>query len=264
VNLGALGPVVRLSLDVEPTYDVRQDVYDDVAVAADELLDALAAADSVSLFTDLTSERFTMAWLKRRVGPAGDLAPAEPGWRSGVLAPGQRHPVPGQPAVGTTAQGTSGPWHHRLPHFRLDVPPSSRGAELQSEFLVPREHGPGAVEALTSIRALAAPLLQIAEVRSVAADDLWLSPAYQRNTVALHLTWRPDPAAVRAVLAVLEPLLEPLGARPHWGKVFVSAPDLVRSLYPRLPDFARLAARLDPEGRFRNPFVDAFVPVNAS
>ncbi len=254
VNLGALGPVVALTLDVEPTYLVRQDVYDDVPLDADDLPQALADAYSVSLFSDLRSASFRAAWLKHRLD---DAPPArEPRWRGGTLADVQRHPVPGQPAEGTTRQGEAGPWHERLPHFRLDVPPSSRGAELQSEFLVPREHAAAAWRAVASVGERLAPLVQIAEVRSVAADDLWLSMAQGRDSVALHFTWVPDWPAVRTALATLEPLLEPFDPRPHWGKLFVTPRARVRERYPHLADAVALTQRLDPEGRFRNAFVD--------
>ena len=158
--------------------------------------------------------------------------------------------------MGTTRQSTVGPWHERLPHFRLDVPPSSRGAELQSELLVPRQHAPAAWRALLEVRDLIAPLLQISEVRSMAGDDHWLSPEYGRDTVGFHFTWVPDQPAVERALAVIEPLLAPFDARPHWGKVFVTDPREVGRRYPRLADFAAVVRRRDPLGLFRNAFVE--------
>jgi xylitol oxidase len=259
VNIGALGAVVGFMLDVEPTYQVRQDVYDDVDVAPEELLDALAEAYSVSLFSDLHSTRFRTGWLKHRTDGSGEPERPEH-WRDGTLARSGRHPVPGQPAEGTTHQGDAGPWHERLPHFRLDVPPSSRGDELQSELLVPREHAADAWRAMLALGDRLAPLVQIAELRAVAGDDLWLSMAQGRHSVALHLTWVPDVRAVREALTELEQALEPYGARPHWGKLFVTAPARVRNLYPHLADFAQLAARCDPHGRLRNRFVERYVP----
>lgn len=259
VNLGALGAVVAVDLDVEPTYQVRQDVYDDIDVAPDDLLAALADAYSVSLFSDLRSTRFRAGWLKHRVDER--LQPERPvHWRGGTLAPSGRHPVPGQPVEGTTVQGTIGPWHERLPHFRLDVPPSSRGAELQSEFLVPREHAAAAWRVVLSVADDLAPLVQIAELRSVAADDLWLSMAQGRDSTALHFTWVPDEPAVRAALQHLERLLKPLEPRPHWGKLFVTPIAQVRERYGHLRDAARLAGECDPDGRLRNRFVDAVLP----
>ena len=252
VSLGALGPVVALTLDVEPSFTVRQDVYEDVPLDADDLTGALAEAYSVSLFSDLRSSRFRSAWVKRR--DPGTVAP-EPVWRGGRLAAVQHHPVPGQPAEGTTGQGEPGPWHQRLPHFRLDVPPSSRGAELQSEFLVPRELVADAWREVLSLAERLAPLVQIAEVRSVAADDLWLSMAQGRPSVALHFTWVPDTARVREALQDLEGRLAPFDPRPHWGKVFVTPLEQVRERYPHASDAAALAEAHDPSGRFTNAFV---------
>ncbi|MGN6613388.1 MAG: FAD-binding protein [Angustibacter sp.] len=251
VSLGALGPVVALTLDLEPTYRVRQDVYEDVPLDPDAVPAALGDAYSVSLFSDLRSHRFRTAWLKRREPRAA----AEATWRGGRLAAVQHHPVPGQPAEGTTAQGEPGPWHQRLPHFRLDVPPSSRGDELQSEFLVARDHAADAWGTVLSLAERLAPLVQIAEVRSVAADDLWLSMAGGRDSVALHFTWVPDTRAVRAALTELEAALAPFDPRPHWGKVFVTPLEQVRERYPHLDDAAALARECDPTGRFANGFV---------
>jgi alditol oxidase len=261
MSLGALGVVTTLTLDVEPTYQVRQDVYRDVpfeAAEADGLTALLATAYSVSLFTDLRSPRFTLSWLKHRLGdsPAGSAGePPRPTWRGGRLARTPAHPVPGQPAAGTTTQGAPGPWNERLPHFRPDLPPSGRGHELQSEYLVPRHQ---AQQAWAAVRRLAGPIaavLQVAEVRSVASDDLWLSPAYQQDVVAFHFTWHPDWPAVREVLRALESALAGRAARPHWGKLSVAEPADLRPLFPRLPDAAAAAARLDPGGVFRNDFV---------
>lgn len=256
VSLGALGPVVALTLDVEPAYQVRQDVYLDARVDADDLTTALGEAASVSLFSDLRSPRFRTAWLKRR--EPWPEAP-EPTWRDGRLARAQQHPVPGQPAEGTTVQGEPGPWHQRLPHFRLDVPPSSRGAELQSEFLVAREQAAPAWGAVLALADRLAPLVQIAELRSVAADDLWLSMASGRDSVALHLTWVPDVPAVTAALHELEAALAPFDPRPHWGKVFVTPLEQVRERYPHVEQAAALARECDPAGRFANAFVRAML-----
>jgi xylitol oxidase len=150
-----------------------------------------------------------------------------------------------------------GPWYARLPHFRLEFTPSS-GDELQSEFLVPRDAGVAALLAVAGLRELLTPVLQTCEIRSVAADELWMSPSYQRDSVALHFTWVKDEVALAPVLAALEEALAPLAARPHWGKLFVA--DDVRALYPRWVDFVALLARYDPAGKFRNDFLDRYFP----
>jgi alditol oxidase len=177
-----------------------------------------------------------------------------------TLADAPRHPVPGMsPLTSTEQMGVAGPWNERLPHFRLGYTPSS-GAELQSEYFVARRD---VVPALAAVRRVAdrmAPVLQSAEVRSVAADELWMSPAYRRDSVALHFTWTPDLQAVRPVVVALEAQLAPLGAKPHWGKVFTTAPQDVRAMYPRSADFRRLRHHYDPEGKFGNDLMDAYLP----
>src|SRR6202167_1798716 len=261
VGLGAVGIVTRMTLDTLPAFEVRQWVYDDLRLDhVTKHFDEIAgSAYSVSLFTDWRGPLFRQAWLKRRTDVTDSWAP-EPRWMGGRLADGPRNPVPGvSPAYCTEQLGVPGPWHERLPHFRLEFTPSS-GEELQSEYLVPREHAVEGRAAIHRVRDRVAPLLQISEIRSVAADDLWLSPAYQRPSVAIHFTWIKDPAAVLPVLAAIEDQLAPLQARPHWGKLFAMSPAAVPGLYQRLPDFQRLRSHFDPAGKFGNELVDSYIP----
>ena len=162
----------------------------------------------------------------------------------------------------TQQGGVPGPWHERLPHFRLGFTPSN-GVELQSEYLLPRDAAAAAFAAMAGLGDLLAPVLQISEIRTVAGDGAWMSPCYGRDTVAIHFTWILDPDAVRPVVAAIEAQLTPLGARPHWGKVFSTPPQTVRALYPRWADFRALAGSLDPAGKFRNAFTDTYFPRDA-
>ncbi len=249
VSLGALGVVTALTLDLEPAFEVSQRVYEHLPLVELDFAAVSGAAYSVSLFTDWRGPHFTQVWVKRRVGAP---APAFPWARP---ATEQLHPVPGMPGGNCTEQlGLPGPWHERLPHFRPEFTPSS-GAELQSEYLLPRDAALDALHALDAIRESIAPVLQICEVRTVAADRQWLSPAYGRDTVALHFTWVADDTAVRPVIARVEEALAAFGARPHWGKVFGVAAAELRARYPRLDDFAALAEEVDPGGKFHNSFV---------
>jgi alditol oxidase len=265
VALGALGVVTRLTLDTVPSFDVRQYVYEDlpVALVSEHFDEVSASAYSVSLFTDWRGPRIRQAWLKHRVGDEGASAAAgEPRWMGGRLADGPRHPVPGLPARYCTEQlGVPGPWHERLPHFRLEFTPSA-GDELQSEYLMPRTHAAGALAALAPIAGRIAPVLLIAEIRTVAADDLWLSPACRRDTVAFHFTWINDWPAVSPVLAQVEAVLAPLQARPHWGKLFHTAPAALRARYHRFDAFRGLMRHYDPSGKFRNPLLDQYFSTN--
>jgi alditol oxidase len=246
VALGALGAVTRLTLDVEPFYEVRQRVFE--GLTWDALLgdfDAITASGySVSVFTlwgDTSS-----VWVKSRDEGPHELLGVRP-------APVDRHPIPGIDPVNCTAQrGVPGPWWDRLPHFRMGFTPSA-GEELQSEFQVPRRHAIGAIEAVRALAASVQPVLQVTELRTIAADRLWLSPQYEQDTVGIHFTWAREPDAVAAVLAEVEAALEPFEARPHWGKLFLGSPG---HLYARRGDFLRLAERLDPRGAFRNAWFE--------
>lgn len=255
VALGALGIVTRLTLEIEPTFEVSQRVRLDVPLdeVAENFEAVFGTAYSVSLFTDWR-ERTGRVWLKRRVDEPGGT------WSGGRTANVPQHPVPGVPTEPATEQlGVAGPWCERLPHFRPELPPSA-GAELQSELYLSREAASEAFAVLREIGHRIAPVLYIAEVRTVRADDLWLSPAYGRDSVTFHFTWHRNPEAVTPVLREVEERLAPLGARPHWGKLTTLRPVEVVGLYERAADFAGLLERFDPAGKFRNAFVDSYFP----
>ena len=252
VHLGALGAVVSLILELVPSFDVSQRVYENLPLTAldDHFTELMTSGYSVSLFTDWRAPRLTQVWIKQRQGP-----PITPGpWFTATPAPVPRHLAPGGPPEACTEQlGVPGPWYDRLPHFRPGFRPSV-GDELQSEYLLPVAHAVPALHALDQIRARLAPVLRICEIRVVAADRLWLSPCYRQDSVAFHFTWIPDPASVLPVVALAEHQLAPFGARPHWGKIFTTPPETLRDRYERLPDFLRLMDHYDPAGKFRNAY----------
>ena len=256
LGLGAFGVVTHVTLDIEPSFQVEQTVYEGLsldAVLAD--LDAVTGLGySVSLFTTWRDvDVVDQLWLKRRP----DRDPAAPVEVAGARpASGSRHPLPGVSAEHCTEQGgVAGPWLERLPHFKMGFTPSN-GEELQSEYLVPREHAVAAIEAVRGLAAEIAPLLFVSEVRTVAADPLWLSPASGRDVVGLHFTWRPAQPQVLALLPRLEAALAGLEARPHWGKLFAADAAALAPRYPRFDAFTELAAEYDPSGRFRNAFTE--------
>jgi xylitol oxidase len=257
VGLGALGAVTRLTLDIEPAFEVEQRVFERLSWKAlsDHFDEVTSCGYSVSLFT-LWGDDVEMVWVKTRTdqGSAvdGDLFGAVP-------AVVDRNPVVGlDPTACTPQLGRPGPWSDRLPHFRMGFTPSA-GNELQSEWLLP--HG-SAVAAFDAVRALAPrirPLLLICEIRTVAADRLWMSTAYDQASVAIHFTWKPAAAAVADVVLDLERILAPFGARPHWGKVFRADAATIAPLYERHADFVGLVERLDPRGAFRNDWMERHV-----
>ncbi|MET0910677.1 MAG: FAD-binding protein [Ilumatobacteraceae bacterium] len=255
VGLGGFGVVATVTLRVEPTFDVAQEVLVGLPVAAGlrHLDEILGSADSVSLFTDWRDDSFHQVWRKYRVdGGADGLAE-----RFGAsVADVSMHPVRGMDAAACTPQlGRAAPWHERLPHFRPDAVPSV-GAELQSEYFVDRANGAGAVEAVRALRDRLAGLVLVSELRSVAADEFWLSPAYGRDSLAIHFTWRPDPVAVTAAVTAIESALAPFDARPHWAKIARVPPGELRARFPRLDEWAARRRRFDPGGAFLNEFLD--------
>ena len=258
VGLGALGVVARVTLDVEPLYDVRQRVFEGLSWdALHEHFDELTAGGySVSVFTRW-GEAVDQVWIKSRVTDAPEQEREE--LFGAVAATVDRHPILGLDAVNCTPQlGVPGRWSDRLPHFRMGFTPSN-GEEIQSEFHVPRHHAEGAIRAVHALGETLRPVLQVSEIRTIAADELWMSPQYRRASVALHFTWTREPEAVARVLVDLEAALAPFAARPHWGKAFRAKAAEIAPLYERLPDFARLAQRLDPRGAFRNDWLERHV-----
>ncbi len=245
VGLGALGLVTEITLATEPAFDVWQTVFDDLdwATVSQHFDAIMGTAYSVSLFTDWGERGVQQVWVKSRAGAVTELF----GRRASRV---QRHPVGDNPGDFTTQQlGVPGPWNERLPHFRLEFTPSN-GEEIQSEYLMPLESAPAAIEAVRSVADRFRHLLLVSEIRTIAADDLWMSTAYGRDSVAFHFTWLRDQAGVESALPAIEEALAPFDPRPHWGKVAMMTPRP-----PRLDDFRSLAERWDPHGRFRNAYL---------
>jgi xylitol oxidase len=254
VGLGALGVVTRLTLAVEPYYEMRQRVFDELEwESLFEHFDAITAGgESVSVFHRF-GERTEQVWVKRRVD--GEEPDAAGGLFGASPAGSPRHPIAGADAVNATEQlGVPGPWSERLPHFRSGFTPSS-GEEIQSEFFVARSDAVAAIEALLALAPRIRPLLLISELRTIAADELWLSPHYRRPSVGLHFTWKREQSAVEQVLGEVEAALSPFAARPHWAKLFMADAAALAPQYERLTDFRRLREQLDPRGAFDNDWL---------
>jgi xylitol oxidase len=255
VGLGALGAVTRVTLAIEPAYEIRQRVFERLTWdALFEHYDVIAAGGySVSVFTRWGAD-VEQVWIKSRVTEAPEEVRDE--LFGAVAATVDRHPIIGLDPVNCTPQlGVPGLWSDRLPHFRMGFTPS-KGDEIQSEYFVPRGHAVAAIEAMTGLGDRLEPLLLVSEIRTMAADRLWMSPQCGQDTAAFHFTWKREPEAVRRALADVEAVLRPFSARPHWGKVFVARAADVAPLYERLPDFVALMERLDPRGAFRNAWLE--------
>jgi xylitol oxidase len=249
IGVGAFGVVTEVTLDVVPAFRMRQDIYEgvswDAALAA--LTDVTGAGYSVSVFTRWSGESIGSVWVKTRLENDDDAVPE-------TLLDGLRdaaaNPL-GLLADVTETGGVPGPWMLRLPHFRLDGEPSF-GDELQTEYFVAREDARAALHAVRALSDRIEPLLFISELRTMTADELWLSPAYGRASMAIHFTWRNDPAGVAVVLPDIEAALAPFRARPHWGKVHQFDRVAMERVHPRLAEARAVYERLDPSGRFVN------------
>jgi xylitol oxidase len=257
VGLGALGVITKITLDIQPTYTMRQVVYENLPLRQlkEHFDEIVSSAYSVSLFTDWQNQLFSEVWQKSRVDPNKSFnAPAE--FFGATLAKKNLHPIAALSAENCTEQmGVPGPWYERLPHFRMGFTPSA-GKELQSEYFVPHQNAVEAILAVERLRDQITPHLLITEIRTIAADDLWLSPCYQQPCVTIHFTWKPEWPEVRKLLPVIEKELAPFHARPHWGKLFTTPPQQLQAIYKKLPDFIGLAKTYDPQGKFRNDFLN--------
>ncbi|HTL39841.1 MAG TPA: FAD-binding protein [Pseudolysinimonas sp.] len=249
VHLGAIGIVTRLTLAIEPSYQVRQDIY--AGLPWEELLGDLegvmSSGYSVGVFTHWTTPVVETVLRKTRLGLGTDPdLPAR--WRGAEAA--ERLTIIDTDGW-TDAGGVAGPWLLRLPHFRLDRTPSA-GDEIQSEYFVDRRQGADALRAVRELGARIDPHLILSELRSMAADDLWLSGAEGRETLAIHFTWKPHPDAVAGLLPDIERALAPFAARPHWGKWHRFDAERIDAVFPRAADARNLFERVDPEGVFRS------------
>lgn len=273
VALGGLGIVTRMTLAAQPAFAMQQYVYEDLASSAlyanfDEIM---SSAYSVSLFPDWQEDKVNQVWFKHNTGSwarpgdgrAGRPVEVDLGLPSEIhgatAAITDLHPVPGFPTDGLTVQmGVPGAWHDRLHHFEIESTPAS-GDELQTEYFVPRRHAVPALQAVEGLRERFRGMLWISEIRSVAADQLWLSQSYGTPTIGIHFSWRKNWPVVREVLPIVEEALAPFEVRPHWGKLFTVPPEMVQAAYPRMDDFKKLQTSMDPEGKFRNGYLDRFV-----
>ncbi len=260
VGLGALGVVVSMTLDVLPTFHMRQNVFENLPINQLETHfdEIVASAYSVSLFTDWQTDRINEVWLKAKADAKADDSPYSPRTEffGATAATKPLHPIASVPPENCTEQlGVVGSWNERLPHFRYDAMPSA-GSELQSEYFVARADALAALRAIRSLAPLIAPHLLISEIRTIAADNFWMSPCRQQDSVGIHFTWKMDWPSVKSLLPQIEARLAPFDARPHWGKLFTMPPARLQALYPKLLEFRQLIQHFDPHGKFRNAFLE--------
>ncbi len=258
VGLGALGVVTKVTLDVEPTYMMKQVVYRNLPMQELEknFYAIMSGGYSVSLFTDWKNKNVNEVWIKTRVEPGAPTGSLSPELYGAKLATQNMHPVEDQSAENCTDQmGVPGLWYERLPHFKMGFTPST-GKELQAEYFVPIENGYAAMMALEKLHEQMTPHLFISEIRSIQADNLWMSPCYKKDCITLHTTFKQETETVMQLLPQIEEQLAPFNARPHWAKLFTMAPSVLQSRTEKLKDFKDLVNQYDPNGKFRNAFLE--------
>jgi alditol oxidase len=255
VGLGALGIVTSVTLKIEPTYNAYQWVYENLPVSELEknFETVMSAAYSVSLFTDYQKDSINEVWMKFKEDGVNKTQPAK--YFNADAATWDMHPIAALSAEHCTPQmGVAGPWYERLPHFKMGFTPSS-GKELQSEYFVPFENAMDAYKSIAAMSKEIGPHLMISEIRSIAADDLWLSMAYKRRSISFHFTWKQENDAVAALMPRIEKALAAFDPRPHWGKLFTIPREQLNKSYPRMAEFQKLAEKNDPGGKFLNEFL---------
>lgn len=257
VGLGGLGIITKLTLDLQPTFNMKQVVYRNLPMSElkDNFDNIQSMGYSVSLFTDWKNKNINEVWIKSRA-ESGDTTSLAPELYGAKLATQNLHPVEEQSAENVTEQmGIPGPWYERMPHFKLGFTPST-GKELQSEYFVPIEHAYEAMMAIEKLHEKITPHLFISEIRTIHEDNFWMSPCYKKTCVALHTTWKQEVNTVMNLLPLIEQQLAPFNPKPHWAKLFTIPPSILQSRYEKLPDFKQLLNQYDPNAKFRNDFLD--------
>jgi FAD/FMN-containing dehydrogenase len=218
VSLGALGVITAVRFDLVPAYRLHERVWRAPIETCLAELDARVAA----------TRHFEFFWFPRDdVAEMKSLDPTD--------AP-----------EGAPAEGERIGWSAR-------VLPSVREVRFfEMEYAVPREAGPACFRAVRErMQRRHERVAWPVEYRTVAADDAWLSPFFERDsvTISLHQDGRKPYAEF---FADVEPIFWEHGGRPHWGKVHGLGAEALRRLYPRFDDFLATRASLDPAGRFTN------------
>ncbi|PPF39922.1 hypothetical protein C5E05_01535 [Pseudoclavibacter sp. AY1H1] len=256
LHLGLLGVVTRVTLDIQPRYSMRQDAYGPMPwrTYLENLDQVHRAGYSVSAFTTFDGA-VSEVLVKSRIPEYEDDIDVEDDLFGSPRLPGEAD----SESV-TARDGSVGPWWDRLPHFPIASTPSV-GSELQSEHFVPLRHAAAALEAVRAHSARLQPLLHVCELRTMAGDELWLSPTQGEDVLCVAFTWKKLAAPVLELLSVIERSLSPFEARPHWGKLTSLGRDEFNELYPRLPSFRRLVSEADADRKFVSPFSERLLDI---
>jgi L-gulono-1,4-lactone dehydrogenase len=270
IGLGALGVITTVTLRCVPSFTL---LADERPVPVEEVLeqfDALAAANDHFEFYWFPYGRKALVKRNNRLSSGGSAAPGAghpmPGWRRfwefevmenaafGTLCRiGRARPrlIPALNRFSSAALSSRS--YTDLSHRVFVTPRRVRFAE--SEYAVPRESlGHVIAELRRAVPRLPDPVMFPVEVRVAAADDIWLSTAYDRESayVAIH---QYAGLPYRAYFDRFESIVAEVAGRPHWGKLHSLDAERLRRLYPRYDEFRRVRAEVDPEARFGNPYL---------
>lgn len=257
VSFGSLGVVTRVKLRIIESFSMKQFVYENISISSvaknfDEIFNSAYSVSYFGSWAENTTGQIWMKFLDQAEFP--HLSPEAFG---GNLANSNQHPVKiNDPSPCTEQMGVTGKWLYRLPHFKLDSSAAS-GDEVQTEYLVDRNYVNEYIAGLSAIGNEISPRVYATEIRTMAADDLWLSGAYARDTVGFHFTWKKS-KELASFLPKIEEVLGKHQGRPHWGKLFSTSKEQIITRYPRYQDFKNLLNRYDSNGKFSNNFIDKF------
>jgi xylitol oxidase len=260
VHLGALGIVTRITLNVIPDYQVSQVVYRNLPFdkIPERMQEIMSAGYSVSLFTNWSAPAINEVWVKK-IADAALQGATEAEFFGAKASEVDLHPVETQSAeTVTTQRGIPGPWYERLPHFKMGFKPST-GKELQSEFFIDKSQAAAAMETMQGLGATISPHLFISEIRTIRADDFWMSPAYKKDCVAIHTTWHQTEQVEKEFIPMVQNALSKYEPAPHWAKLAVADKAAIEKSYPKLAEFRQLCNRFDPEKKFRNEYLEGFI-----
>jgi L-gulono-1,4-lactone dehydrogenase len=268
VGLGALGVVTAVTLRCVPSFTLTADERPMPVEQVIEQFDTLAGANDHFEFYWFPYGRKALVKRNNRL-PAEGRSPAPapmPGWRRvwefevvenaafGTLCRLGRAVPRLIPALGRLSSAALSARTYGDASHRVFVTPR-RVRFVESEYAVPRESLAGVLAELRrAVPRLAEPVMFPVEVRVAAADDIWLSTAYGRDTayIAIH---QYAGLPYRAYFDLFESVVAQVAGRPHWGKLHSLDAGRLSPLYPRFGDFLGVRAQVDPENRFGNPYL---------
>ncbi len=273
VGLGALGVISTVTLRCVPAFRLAAEESPELTDEVVERFDSLADANDHFEFYWFPYGRYALVKRNNRLSPGHTAAPNVPGsrplpgWRRfwefevmenagfGALCRLGRAAPRLIPRLNRFSSAALSTRSYTDASYRVFVTPR-RVRFVESEYAVPRESlGDVLAELRRTVPRLADPVMFPVEVRVAAADDIWLSTAYGRDTayIAIH---QYAGLPYQAYFDAFESIVAGVAGRPHWGKMHSRDAGQLRALYPHFDDFRRVRAEVDPETRFGNPYLD--------